>query len=246
MTRIPPSNIASAIPSSIDRHPLLQEVRPGLRLQVSKRICYSAEFGFCYFRIPKAANSTIVLTLAGHVGISLPDEDPRDPEARIRAAKKALGRMASVEALEESFNFTFVRNPYSRILSAYRDKATRANFAKRYGFAHRFFKRREFTFLDFLKRLEDGVLFENLHWAPQVEIIPYDLERLDKIGKVESIDRDLAEVVETIFHCPLEMQIREHRRTGADKVVKDYVGDREKAMLRRLYARDFECFYPEL
>jgi hypothetical protein len=229
----------------VEDHPLLKDIAPHLRLPVSKRICYSGRHGFCYFRVPKAANSTVVLTLAHHAGVALPEEDPTDPERRVRAAKQAFKQTPGIDEVQRSFRFTVVRNPYSRVLSAYRDKAARKNFAKRYGFQHRFFFRRPFTFLDFLKRLDDGVLRENLHWAPQVEIIPYDLDKLDRLGRVESIDDDLAFVIETVFHCPMKMLVREHRRTGADSVINKFLGSQEKAIIQRLYAGDFERLYPQ-
>lgn len=226
----------------IEQHPLLKHVPPELRVPVSKRIAFSAEHGFCYFRVPKAANSTVALTLARHAGLQVPADAPEDGA---RFAKKAFSGLPTLEEVEQAFRFTFVRHPVSRVLSAYLDKATRKNYAKRYGFKHRFLRRRPFTFLDFLNRLEDGVLLGNVHWAPQVIIIPYDLDRLDRIGKLENLREDLAFVIDRIFSAPLEMKMREDRRTGADKKVAEYVGPKERAIIDRLYAADFERLYPE-
>ena len=243
---LPPTRESAPPPTPLENHPLFLGIRPQLRRPVSRRVCYSAEHSFCYFRIPKAANSTIVLTLTAHAGIALPEEDPAKPEARVRTAKRAFSRVPALEEVDRAFTFTFVRNPLTRALSAYRDKAARRDYVKTYGLRHRFFPGRKFTFLDFLRRLEDGALMADPHWAPQSELIPYDPDRLDKIGKVESIDEDLRAVIEAIFQCPMEMRIRRHRRTGADRVAENCIGAEERAILQRLYARDLERFYPEV
>jgi hypothetical protein len=58
-----------------------------------------------------------------HAGLGLPEEDPADPVAHVRAAKKAFSCLPSLKEVDRSLTFSSVRNPYTRARSAYRDKA---------------------------------------------------------------------------------------------------------------------------
>lgn len=103
----------------ISRHPLIRDIDPFIQDNVATRFIHSQKYGFTYLRVPKNANSTIAKTLAGH----MPEMPDPATDSSGRKSKSALRCLPSPEEFAASFSFTFVRDPASRVLSAYRDKA---------------------------------------------------------------------------------------------------------------------------
>jgi hypothetical protein len=140
-----------------------------------------------------------------------------------------------MEAFERSFKFTFVRDPYARVLSAYLDKVRTG--AKITPIA---------TFTEFCRYLAAGGLHANAHWAPQSSLLLLPIERFDFIGKVENIKEDLSRVFAHLDLKPSEPRLAGPPVTNArDLVEKEYTPDCRETV-RRLYRRDFELFgYPD-
>ena len=91
-------------------------------------------------------------------------------------------RLAIVESY---FSFMVVRDPVSRIVSAYKDKVVRKT--KHSAVVYRYFHRSEdeqIEFDEFVSFLENGGVQEDPHWMPQVDFIledsrfPIELARL--------------------------------------------------------------------
>jgi hypothetical protein len=222
-------------------HPLVRAVPPELRAAVLKRVFHSAAHRFIYFRVPKAANSTVVMSLATAMGAA-----PRDHGgASAKRSGNAVLRLAlGLEArLAESFKFTFVRHPYARVLSAYLDKIAtgRPEFRRIVGLDDR-----PLSFAAFLHRLDDGYLTANIHWAPQTVIVALPPDRLDFVGRVESLDADLAQVLDRIFGPAGHGVVRrvEGVRSASGRLAEFY-GPAERRLVQKLYAGDFELFYPD-
>ena len=79
---------------------------------LDSRVAIDFELGFLYNRVLKAANTTIIATLA-----SLKGETKDNPKDVFRKPSDLdEGETQQVSSL---FKFAFVRNPYSRTLSAY-------------------------------------------------------------------------------------------------------------------------------
>lgn len=160
------------------------------------RGCVDLRMGFFCNRIPKAANSTVVSSLATlKLGRKTGSKDAK----RLFRSPSEL----SVEQLahfENLYKFVFVRNPFSRTLSAYLDKVHRkqqgASGLEVVGQVDQQLARD--GFLDFLKSLQHGKLFSNAHWAPQSSILLIPLERFDFIGRVETLDQDLSLVLDRL------------------------------------------------
>lgn len=195
-----------------------------------KRGCVDLGLGVFYNRVPKAANSSVVVNLAQQ---KLGHEIESKPAKRIFRRPSSLSReeMAGFDSL---YRFTFVRNPYVRVLSAYLDKIERKA-------AH---GGRAVSFLEFLRRLERGELYRNAHWAPQASLLLLPVTEYDFIGRVESLERDLAAVLEILQGRPGDRTPRSAlgNWTGAGGRLAQYYDDASLALVRRLYARDFEVF----
>lgn len=118
-----------------------------------------------YYDIPKCASTTIrkeIFKKDNDLSLINPEKD-----------------------LNEYLKFTFVRNPWDRMVSNWKMFTTRT---------HRIKKLNSMTSKD-VSKFEDFVYFanriKNHHWQPQVLYLP---DKLDFIGKVESFNEDLNEL----------------------------------------------------
>ncbi|MEB3361304.1 MAG: sulfotransferase family protein [Synechococcaceae cyanobacterium] len=208
--------------------------------KLDPRGAYSPLEPFFYSRVPKAANTSITQTLFEHTAFrpkSTRREHPKYQFLRpLFLSRQEVGRLE-----HEAFKFTFVRDPYSRVLSAYLDKVGRQRHQGRRFLLWAQRHNQPETFLGFCRYLEAGGLFLDMHWAPQVAILCLPLERFDFIGRVEHLNRDLAVVLERLFRVQAAGPApHAGTHTRASQQVDDAYGPEERAIVNRLYASDFE------
>lgn len=141
---------------------------------VNSRTLIDFQRQFVYSRIPKAANSTVVATL-------YVEETDHDTSKSVRYLKR--GEIAPVELSREQvstltdsfFKFTFVRNPYSRVVSCYLDKFLRPHSVGEK--ARRLMgmsSGSEVTFTRFLELIStDRGRLLDAHWARQTELLAF-------------------------------------------------------------------------
>jgi len=203
---------------------------------------------FFYNRIPKNANTTIVSVIrqlehgdddvAGMGGARAKDGLVRPSELRAR----------DIEALEESFfKFVFVRNPYTRVLSAYRDKISggRRQARKFHRWATRKGLSADPCFANFCRYLAEAGLYEDPHWAPQKDCLLLCPSKFDFLGSVENLGTDLREMLWRAFEGEVALDIPMTNSTNSSSKVGEYYTQREIDMVQDLYKADFEAFgYP--
>ena len=217
-----------------------------LRYAVCRRYFYSPKYHFAYLRIPKSANSTLVMTLceaiARHEGSALDLDRGFDGSRLAKKMSKDGFYPFIINELRgaATFRFTFVRNPFTRVLSAYLDKIAEPQgvFLQDMGLDVQ-----TLTFLEFLQRLDTGFLNANPHWAPQAAM--FNHAKFDFIGRVENLESGMAHVLQRIFGTAgalLATKQAGRRNTGA--LLKQHYGDVERHLVRKLYAHDFDQFYP--
>jgi hypothetical protein len=147
--------------------------------------------------------------------------------------------------LRPRFTFAFVRNPYDRLLSVWRDKIaplepnenTRALYDRHPGlYATMPFN----AFVEWLSQnYPSGQI--NKHWAPQSEFLS-DGGRLvaDFIGRVEDLEGDVRTLASVIGDLgPI------HRRnisSKSDGLSVEVITGRTRKTIYRLYREDFELF----
>ncbi len=214
-------------------------IPPPLRPQVRQRACYVPRAGFCYFRLPKVANSTICKTLASHAfgGERFGENDPTGA-----AAKAALQRFPDARQFARSYSFAFVRDPVPRVLSAWRDKAPRPKFGAEYGLNT---DGVPVSFTRFLEMLQEGLLLKDPHWAPQSVLLPYDPARYAFIGRFERLEPDMETLCRHIFGRFDGLTTRTAGRTGASGA-DVRIAPENRQMIYRLYERDYDLFYSEI
>lgn len=220
-----------------------------LSAHVNRFTAISEEYRFVYLRVPKAANLTVLFTLVQNDPTKTAWRDLSGERMRDRVYRHAssFGSSQQQDMLDHWFWFCFVRNPYSRILSAYLDKIVRSRPQKKW--VSRWLKRpvcEPIAFLEFLDYLSAEGLGRNLHWAPQAAISPVPVSRYNFIGRVEHLEDDLRFIVEKLFGSSHGITNRTRHATGSSGKLKQFYGEEEMARVRELYRADFEAFrYPD-
>lgn len=210
----------------------------GMEINANLRTAVDRQRGFIYFRIPKAANSTVMVNLLNGelVGPS-------------KNAKRAFERVSSLSKEEVStltdrfFLFTVVRNPYSRVASAYLDKIVRGKRSAKVRATLPPQDGGGIRFTDFCQYLKSGGVDQDPHWYRQVDLIPCGYDKLHFIGHVESLNNDLAHILREIGGKPAEdSRSWEPHRTGADSQLKALYTQECIDAVSSVYADDFAAF----
>ncbi|SEK44371.1 sulfotransferase family protein [Ectothiorhodospira marina] len=211
--------------------------------QVDQRIAVDRGRGFIYFRIPKAANSTVIrlLTREG------------DGEYCFFASKRSFARPSdlSVKEVEELdrrfFLFTITRDPYSRILSAYLDKIVTGKRKEKARRALNKSADEDISFEEFCRYLAQGGFTQDPHWYPQDWYIPCDTALLDHVGKMETLTKELETIMARIDPARKLADTGSQRghRTDARQKLTAYYSQNTAQIIARIYQQDFERFnYP--
>lgn len=189
---------------------------------------------FAWFRMPKVASSSIKENFRNSVNEDL-------------NLKK---RVKSINVENNYFKFTFVRNPWDRIASCYRNKIENS-----WKYAHKRvnssskklkskglnFENNELTLNEFLILLEKGNnRFYNIHWAPQTSIV--NMDKMDFIGRFENLEEDWKYVCKKIGiderKLPHKLQTK-----PKDQSYRDYYKDQESIdIISRIYKKEIELF----
>lgn len=208
--------------------------------EVDRRIAVDRDRGFIYFRIPKAANSTVTATLFPSDQAEVaPDEAKR---AFVRASD--LSRREVAELTQRFFLFTVVRNPYVRLASAYLHKIKNGIKARHQVLeSFRCANPDEVSFAEFCRFIAEGGRNLNPHWYRQVDLIPCGVERLHFVGRVESLAEDMASITARIGGGVRgKMRNITVHGTGASEKLRELYSAETVAIVRESYAADFAKF----
>ena len=189
-----------------------------------------------YVPIPKAANSSTKLALCPVLGIDPQSvrevqKDPRLPMRRFSEVAPSIG--------PDWFVFSVVRNPWTRVLSAYRDKMERKGVQLRALQAMGLEPGDDFeTFLGALLRWPRLLL--NDHFIPQSALLaPVTARCAPLIVKSEELPEAWGAVRERIAAqgAPLPDPVGRLNVTGDQPMPE--LSERARRMILRLYAEDF-------
>jgi hypothetical protein len=157
--------------------------------------------------------------------------------------------------------YTFVRDPYSRVLSAYRNKVEAFNNDNRGMHSQDFWlrvynviksetsevrKTATVAFTDFLWWLENSrhSFVSNEHWCSQSSILHPNEVKYDFIGKFENIEQDtkwLLNKIDCDLAFPTQQQVK-FPATNASSLIDKYFDENLYSAVNRIYADDFEHF----
>ncbi len=210
---------------------------------INKKTAISLEQSYCYTRIPKAANSTVIANLYNcEKNIILnTTEEVQDIKDNYYSTLNDMSYGQYVK-LESFFKFTLVRHPVSRIISAYLDKVVKYEAPQRRLVLKALNKKssESISFDEFLHYLSNGGINENAHWARQKDLLFFNHDAYDYIGKIETITTDLPIILKSIYGNYQEIiSLRPH----ASGLSKDYSVDLNQLnIIEDLYQADFKIF----
>jgi hypothetical protein len=147
---------------------------------------------------------------------------------------------------EQYFRFTYVRNPFTRVLSAYLEKVLAEPLEKirllpTLGLP----ANSSPTFLDFLKAIHgqrDG--WRDIHWATQSRLIQSNNIPYHYVGRFESFEHSFPKLLERMG-IPKESHkssTQALHATGAGKRLREFFGPAERDLVLTIYEADFNNF----
>lgn len=155
--------------------------------------------------------------------------------------------ISDLDWLEYTRVFTFMRNPFVRLVSAYLDKIVgqEAEQWKWFVLRYKVPADKVLPFDDFVRLISDGAP-EDLdpHWRPQYINLVYPFVRPNAIGKLERMDAELPDILQRYLSvAPAPVKRENLHGTNAGATFRDYF--RDPITLRRaitLYSDDFRHF----
>jgi hypothetical protein len=229
------------------------------RAQYSERIGYaswvSRENKFLYIENPKVACSKIKECLQVIAGYQVPN-----PRWKIHLRESPSEYVSSLEDLRddeatyclnanEIFRFTFVRNPYSRIWSAYKSKIQSSDpqfhgirEIIRNKYQELYIKDKDIKFFDFCRFVcgqEDS--YRDAHWKLQTNILYSDYIDYTYIGRLEYFAHDFSFVLKKL-NAPLGMRAEAAKKVNQTKSIGSPFNFELAKMVYDAYKGDFEYF----
>ena len=135
------------------------------------------------------------------------------------------------------FSFTFVRNPYSRIISAWTDKIL--NRGKGGGIERVTFPERLRNFDYFIDWVTDQNPFDiNIHYRPQTLLVPYEV---DFMGRTEKFESDLQYLM-SILKIDRSRNIPRANMSGSERFSPRGISKSSLSKINAFYFQDFERF----
>lgn len=201
----------------------------------------SRKHGFFWICNPKAASRSLIRALRA-----------ADPEAELFSGLSAGDVLALRPEARDYFSFTFVRNPFHRTVSFYRDKFLQkpeemAGYERMYpslsadmGFE---------ALCVWLAGPYGADAFANRHWLSQhLQIVTAPGRMPDFVGRYETLEDDFRTVARRIGLPGLRLPLlntaagfepSRREAEAARRATGTYLTDRVRELLRRRYADDF-------
>ncbi|MEL6957337.1 MAG: sulfotransferase family protein [Pseudomonadota bacterium] len=217
---------------------------------LARALHLSARYGVLYVNNPKVACSTIKLSLQ-RAERGDPSFTPK-PSVHSHSASPLLtfadfdppDQALSTALAKTPFVFSFVRNPFSRLISAYLNKIVTGQKQGRFREEAGFDARTCPTLDDFVAAVcSQDPLAQNPHWRVQGYNLSWDRIAYDFIGRLENFDMDWAAFTERMG-LPPDIH-RAGRRTSHQTVDLPTLSATSAEAIRRCFAFDFVTFgYP--
>ncbi|MCG5549086.1 sulfotransferase family protein [Halorhodospira halochloris] len=201
-----------------------------------------------WVRVTKAANSTVSATLWAAMGQA---GDPIDNSKRSsdKVSRKssfirpsALTKKQVAELSNNYKKIIFVRNPYTRVLSAYLDKGRISNDLARKFSNYDGEAGTRAGFEGFCRYLANGGVYEDPHWYPQNRLCPFPSEELDFVGKMENLNSDLNRLLDWLGLPAQDLVRAGPKPTGASGRIAEFYSEESEQIIKSLYSDDFRMF----
>jgi Sulfotransferase family len=207
-----------------------------------------------YFETPKVACSSIkkMLQLAelnsdlNQLGENFHDKD----SSPLQSPYDDIGAFEEAMSDPDYKRITFVRNPYTRTLSSFKDKVLNPENRQhrrllRLGFS----EQSDISFEAFLLAIRNQHHSQrDIHWLRQIDLTQIRQVQFDLIGRFENLRRDLSHLRKVLRLESVDMDIfnQAPHATYADASVATHFNENCKALVDEIYHEDFLAFgYPK-
>lgn len=211
----------------------------GLNLRAIDRVAYYPKLGIAFNRIKKNANTSVVFLLRELESGALSETRS---EAKKRSKSVLNVTVAEAAGISRLDFLVVVRNPYSRVLSAFLDKFRFDHYRQRFGA----FELTPSGFGTFLNWLDAGGLGKNGHWDLQTKLMLLPAERYDRVIRFENLKQEMTEFLRA-KHIDATDEILTglhpadlNKKTGADGQMAQYYSPARRDLVAKLYRKDFE------
>ena len=218
-----------------------------------KLVHYSDKHKLMYYSVPKVACTTIKTFLAKSENIETKHLGVHHKNPQI---KRLTMSESDVEQYKNYYRFSFVRNPWGRLFSCYKNKIydpprffSKSNpyhnekgefkdFIRRYGnlsFRHMQFE----DFVDFVVAIPDHLC--DPHFLPQHYFL--EMDKLNFIGRFENFKADIHKVLRKIS-ADLDVSdiLSDKKQSSSPGNYRDAYSDRMRDLVADRYAKDIELF----
>lgn len=227
------------------------------RRMPAKKLDYAVNISlknrYVYIETPKVACSSLkdLLIQTEYLGTEYRrnyDVHERQRSPLIQLSQLPASQGAEILADPTWFRFAFVRNPFTRALSAYLDKVVRNRPEKRVLLTAigrgKDPIETELSFIDFLRAIEAQEDFAiDAHFRPQFQVLLCRYVSYHFIGAFEKLDSDVGYLCQRLdVEGAVKLKSVGAHETNAAKLLDQYYGDEEIAAVRRIYYADFKYF----
>lgn len=221
-----------------------------------------------YLAMPKAASSRIRSNLASMIGRDTVTGWRSDQNWRVhnrkanalRAPRHSILKFHAMATNPDALRFTFVRNPYTRLLSCWADQYRDRPLVPGYGRVEVYLAHREqadpslpiggdktLSFSEFVRfACATSNMRVDKHWQRQSDIKDIPGVSFDLVGKIETFEADFGKVLD---HVGADDEMRRNAmpafHTSSRKRITEYFSADLAARIYKAYESDFDEFrYP--
>jgi hypothetical protein len=203
---------------------------------------YIADLDLVYFNNAKCACSTVKSALLKYLmkakGLAV---DRPLTVTEVHGANPLWSDDLSLISKHKTRSFTIVRNPYTRVLSAYLDKIARPGILRNQFFMqHKINIKSELSFKDFLMLInqsrQERILDQ--HYRTQCENIFYDID-IGHIIYLENFGETYSDL-NAYLELDLEYGARQGHETKSATKLTHYIDSECADLVREIYAIDFD------
>lgn len=208
------------------------------------------DLNICYNRIKKSGNTTVSAFLSDLAANFQSESTKGFKEALVKPGSMPIRQL---KHLPSYYSFVVVRDPYSRVLSAFLQKVAHGR-SRKYAYCGGFGNSTPEGFHAFLTFLDKGGLYRDRHFWPQSDLLYQPVEDYSRVARLENLVADMRIILTETGQDPAlaELLARPHKVeagttkiTSASSKLAAYYDPNSVALVRRLYAADFEMFdYP--
>lgn len=214
---------------------------------------------YVFFKNPKVASSSVGVTLARHEARTLHEAQTAphmavENSVFVKPYQLPATMLTQIFKGDDFFRFTFVRNPYARLVSAYKDKIQ--NNAPEKMVVLRILAEKagadtanldietDVSFEQFIESIIDCFPRRlDVHWKPQVVVTGARWLSHHFVGKFEALDQHLKKL-ELITGVPIAGNLVVHapHKTDTKSTWRDMYSAALAQKVANYYAADFKTF----